>query len=263
MQEQGVADTQQHRPRAQPLADHRISAVQLRIAATEQLCAAQVLGIDVTQVVVQHHRLVIAEDEMHRAAGLGCLLLQAVQQPECLGDLRATVEHIAGDHQRVAAQRPLVLRIDHLVGAQQGAQQLVLTMDVGHRNDARHRRQRGYRYGGWRLQGQCMRIATFGRQHGGRIDQLARIDLVIADPARQQRIAIAEHIRAIGVDMFGGRGDFLGRRCQRQRGQGAERNGTQQWEAMHRNRVLGRWTKRGHGACSGRGRCPSALRHVA
>ncbi|KAG1087503.1 hypothetical protein G6F40_013708 [Rhizopus arrhizus] len=145
VQEQGVTDLQQHRAGTQPLADHRICAVQLRVAAAEQLPAAQGLRVDVALVVVPPHGLVVAEHEVHRATGSGGLLLKAIQQPERFGHLRAAVEHITGDDQGVLAHCPTVLGIDHFVGAQQAHQQTVLAMDVGQRHDARHRRQHGDR----------------------------------------------------------------------------------------------------------------------
>ncbi|MNS91302.1 hypothetical protein D3C72_1253840 [compost metagenome] len=77
---------------------------------------------------------------MHRATGRRRLLLQAVQQPERFGHPWAAIEHVARDHQRVRAQCPAVLRVDHPVGAQQTDQQVVLAVNVGHRDDARHRR---------------------------------------------------------------------------------------------------------------------------
>jgi len=84
---------------------------------------------------------VVAEDEMHRATGGRGLLLQAVQQPERLGHLRPAVEHVAGHHQRVGAERPVILCVDDPVRAQQPHQQVVLAVDVRHRDDARRRRR--------------------------------------------------------------------------------------------------------------------------
>ena len=73
---------------------------------------------EVAQVVAKHQRLVVAEQEVHGAAGLARLLFQRIQVPEGFGDPRAAVEHVAGHHQVAVAPAPAALGIDHAVGAQ-------------------------------------------------------------------------------------------------------------------------------------------------
>jgi len=149
---------------------------------------------------------------VHRATGRGGLLLQAVEQPERFGHLRATVEHIAGHHQRGGAQRPVVVVVDDMMSAQQLHQQAVLAVDVRHRHDAR--RGRVLRGSGllWRSHRQRMRVAAFGQHHGAAAArrQVALDHVVIADPLRLVALGGHEHVGAIGIHMFGRRGNLAG-----------------------------------------------------
>lgn len=189
-------------------------------------------------LVVQHHGFVVAEHEVHCATGGGGLLLQAVQQPEGLGHLRAAVEHIAGNDQRVLAQRPAVLCVDDLVGAQQAYQQPVLAMDVGQRNDARHGRQHGNRR---RIRGSHMHRVLVAAARGdvgacGLRGKRVRLDLVVADPLGLQLRALAEYIGAIGLHVVGGRGNLAGLRGSGATDQQRQQQGGHQGRAIARHR---------------------------
>ncbi|MNL26081.1 hypothetical protein D3C87_1475900 [compost metagenome] len=147
----------------------------------------------------------VAQHEVHRAAGGLGLLLQAVQQPECLGHLRATVEYVAGHHQGGIAQRPLVLRIDHVMGAQQPDQQAVLAVDVRHGDDARRGRVLRHLGRARRQHVQRVRVAALGQHHAGIVArrQRAAHHVVVADPLGLAALGGEEHIGTIGIHMLG------------------------------------------------------------
>ena len=133
MQEQGVAQPEHLRARAQPLPEHAVGPEQRRVRAAQPRRGFQILRVDVAQVAVQHHGLVVAQHDVHRATGGRGLLLQAVQQPQGFRDLRAAVEHVATDHQRAVAEAPAFVLVDDPVRAQQSPQQAELAVDVRQR----------------------------------------------------------------------------------------------------------------------------------
>ncbi len=226
MQEQRVAHPRDRRRLPQPRAEHAVGGVQRRIRTAQQARDLRVLRVEVAQVVVQLHGFVVAQHEQHVATGRARLPLQLLQQPECLGDLRAAVEHIAAHHQQAIAPGPAVLCVDQVVGAQQLTQDAVLAVDVRQRRQlGRHRPFRADGGSGRRVDLQRMRITAARRHRGAAMTEgdMRALHLALAHPFGIQPVAGAAQVRAVvqrGGHRLGGEGE--GREQEgKQRKQGA------------------------------------------
>jgi len=155
---------------------------------------------------------VIAEDEIHAAAGFARLGFERVEQPEDFGLVRAPVEGIAEYHQVASIETPMQLRIDDTVFHQHGDQDFVFAVGIRHHEQrgCLHRRDLVGRQLRRRtqLERKC-RHATDGRDHHPGTG-LERLDLfagavgrIFDGPHLELSAGVAHHVGRIEVGRRG------------------------------------------------------------
>jgi hypothetical protein len=104
-------DAHHGRLACEPAAEHGVAGVEQAVVADAVVCRRwRLLRVHVAQVAEHDHDLVVAQDEVHTAAVLCGLLLEAVDEPEQANHVRAAVRQVAGENEVLAAAAPAAVR---------------------------------------------------------------------------------------------------------------------------------------------------------
>ena len=135
MDEQKRTDTNHAVVVSKPAPEFAVRTVKSVVGESYSIGAETVVRVDVPKVTRQHHRFMVAENEMNMATGVTGLSFESADEPQKFGHAVAPVDDVTVQDQMTITPGPVSGTVDDAVSREKGEKRVVVSLEIADREN--------------------------------------------------------------------------------------------------------------------------------